>query len=58
MGLASQRGQRGGEARADVGRRGAGLAAGIGVASVSSGDRVAEVPLTGRERITKHAECL
>ena len=38
------------------GNRGVGLATGIGVAGVSSGDRVAEVALTGRERFTKHAQ--
>ncbi len=61
MRLAGQRTQRGGhfaEAGTDVGRRGAGLAADVGVAGVRTGYGVPEVPLTGRERITNHAEYL
>ena len=61
MGLAGQRGQRGrdfGEAGADVGRGGAGLAAAVGVAGVGAGDRVSEIPLTGKERITNRVEYL
>jgi hypothetical protein len=47
VGLAGQRGQRGGdfnEAGAHVGRSGAGLAAAVGVAGVGAGDGVPEVP--------------
>jgi hypothetical protein len=62
VGLAGQRRQRGGDlgqAGAYIGRRGAGLGAAVGVAGVSAGDGVPEVPLTtGRERIMNHAECL
>ena len=61
MRLARQRGQRGGdlgEAGAYVGRRGASLAAAVGVAGVGAGDGVPEIPLTGRERFTNPAEYL
>jgi hypothetical protein len=61
MGFASQRGQRGrdlGQAGADVGRRRAHVTAAVGVAGVGLGYCVAEVALTGRERITNHAEYL
>jgi hypothetical protein len=49
VGLAGQRGQRGGglrQAGAYIGRGGAGLAAAVGVAGVGAGDGVPEVPLT------------
>ena len=61
MGLAGQRGQCGGhfgQAGADVGRRGAGLAAAVGVPGVGASDGVPEIPLTGRERFTNPAEYL
>jgi hypothetical protein len=61
MRLAGQRGQGGGnfgEAGVHIGSGGAGLAAAVGVAGVGAGDRVAEVPLTGRERITNRVEYL
>jgi hypothetical protein len=68
VGLASQCGQGAGDlgkAGAHV-RRGAGLAAAVGMAGVGAGDGVAEVPLTGRERIqcmliywmATHGRCL
>ena len=42
----------------DVGRGGAGVAAAIGVPGIGTGYGVPEVALTGRERITDHAEYL
>jgi hypothetical protein len=48
MRLAGQRGQRGGyfgQAGADIGRRGAALAA-VGMPGIGAGDGVPEVPLT------------
>ena len=59
MRLARQRGQRGGdlgEAGAYVGRRGASLAAAVGVADVGAGDGVPEIPLDPRQgRVTDPA---
>jgi hypothetical protein len=46
------------EARADIGCHGLSAAAVVFVAGVGLGDREAEVALTGRERITNHAEYL
>jgi len=63
VGFPGQRSQGGGDlvgGGADVGRGRARVAAAaaVGAAGVCLGDGVAEVPLTGRERITNHAEYL
>jgi hypothetical protein len=46
------------DAGADIGGGCSGVASAVGVARVGLGDRVAEAALTGRERITDHAEYL
>ena len=61
MVLTGQGGQCGcylGEASADVGCHGLSSSAVVLVAGVGLGGREAEVALTGRERITDHAEYL